>query len=300
VPCPICAEVASWPIAYRFDSQIEAWRSEIGDTRPYDWRLCRRCGNAYPSAQPELQVLERIWQTNRVVPCSKPDEEAAVWRYRRHISQVAAERSYRLFSPLARRAGRFLDIACGLGETVRIFADHGWDAEGIDADPSVEPLHRQLGIKSRIGQFERLELNGRYDFIHIAHAIYFMIHPMHFIGIVRDHLTPSGLFCVVISDFMSSVSPDPPSYSHTFIPTRSSLRYALATARFETVLSRRVSGSIYFATRPTAKPPEVKIYPQFVRLAYRTKKVRYWLIGKPYLGLRAIAKSGYGFFGGTP
>jgi len=60
MPCPICGEGASWPIAHRYDPQIEKWRSEIGDNKPYDWRLCRRCGNAYPSAQPELQVLQRV------------------------------------------------------------------------------------------------------------------------------------------------------------------------------------------------------------------------------------------------
>jgi len=111
-----------------------------------------------------------------------------------------------------------------------------------------------------------------------------------FIGTVREHLSPGGLFCVVISDFMSSVSADPPSYSHTFIPTRSSMRYALAVAGFETVLSRRISGSIYLAARPTAKPHQVKVYPRIVRFAYRTKKARYVLIGKPYFCLRALAK----------
>jgi len=300
MPCPICGEVASWPIAHRDEPQTEAWRSEAGDSKPYDWRLCRRCGNAFPSAQPELQVLRRIWQTAREVAGSIPDDEAAVWRYRRHISEVAAGRSYRLFSPLAPRAGRFLDIACGLGETVRAFADRGWDAEGIDADPSTLALHQQIGIKSRIGQFERLDLKGSYDLIHIAHAIYFVTHPMKFIGTVRDHLAPGGLFCVVISDFMSSVDPNPPAYVHTFIPTRSSMRYALAAAGFDTVFSRRISGSIYFAARPTAKPRKVTVYPHIMRLAYRTKKARYLLIGKPNLGLRAIMKRCYGMFRSMP
>jgi SAM-dependent methyltransferase len=290
MPCPICGEIANWPIAHRDDPQIEAWRSEVGDLRSYGWYLCRRCCNAYPSTQPDLRVLQRIWQAARTIAPSDAGEETAIWRYRRRISQVAAERSYRLFSPLAPHVGYFLDIACGLGETVRIFADHGWRAEGIDADPSMRPLHQKIGIDSRIGQFEQMDLKAGYDLIHIAHAIYFMTEPMNFIGTVRNHLNPGGLFCVVISDFMSSVAVDPPSYAHTFIPSGSSMRYALGKAGFETVLSRRISGSIYLAARRTAEPSEVRIHPRFLRLAYRTKNVRHCLIGKPYLALRAIVK----------
>lgn len=289
--CPICGEAASWPITHRSDPRITGWRSEIGDLRIDDWQLCRRCGNAFPRAQPELQVLHRIWQMKRATLDTSPADELKMWDNRRHAGQVWAERSYRFLSPFfASGAGRFLDIACGLGHTVRTFADHGWDAEGIDADPNMRPLHEQLGIKSRIGQFEQLELKGSYDLIHIAHAIYFITHPMSFIGIVRAHLTPGGLFCVIISDFMSSVDPNPPSYAHTFLPTSASMRYALAVAGFETVFSRRISGSIFVVARPTTERHLVKIHPRTTRMGYRTKKIRYMLIGKPYLGLRATAK----------
>jgi SAM-dependent methyltransferase len=296
MPCPICGEAASWPIAHRTEPHIARWRAEIGNLEPDDWRLCRRCGNAFPSAQPELQVLQRIWEMHRAAATTNADDDAKTWRNRRRVSQVWAERSYRLLSPLAPRSGRFLDIACGLGQTVRTFADHGWDAEGIDANPNMRPLHQQLGIRSRIGQFEGLELKESYDLIHIAHAIYFMTHPMKFIAKVQDHLAPGGLFCVIISDFMSNTDADPPAYAHTFMPTGASMRYALAVAGFETVLSRKISGSVYLAARPFATPHEVKVYPRLIRLGFRTKKARYILIGKLYLGVRAIAKWCRGFF----
>jgi SAM-dependent methyltransferase len=294
--CPICGEATSWSIAHSSSPQIAKWRSEIADFSPDDWQLCRRCGNAFPSEQPELQVLQRVWQAHRAAVGTNADDETAAWRDRRRASQIWATRSYRVLAPLAPGKGRFLDIACGLGQTVRTFADQGWDAKGIDADPNMGPLHQQLGIRSRIGQFERLELQGSYDLIQIAHAIYFMTYPMRFIKNVRDHLTPGGLFCVVISNFMSSVDPNPPGYAHTFFPTGASMRYALAAAGFETVLSRRISGSIYIVARPAAKPRQIHVCPRIVRLGYRTKKVRYVLIGKPYLGLRALAKTLCGLF----
>ena len=230
--CPICNEPQFLADPVRQRSGRRTLAGGDGDDAGYDWRLCRRCGNAYPSHQPDLAVLRRVWAEKRGDECLSPDAKDAIWSYRRAISRAGATRSFRLFAPLcANRPGRFLDVACGLGETVRIFADNGWDAEGIDADPSTARFHRDAGIRARIGQFEQIEAASGYDLIHIAHAIYFITDPMDFIRGVRARLAPGGLFCVVLADFMASADASLPSYTHTFFPTGASMRYALATRR---------------------------------------------------------------------
>jgi len=286
--CIICGNGESWPIPYRHDAQTDAWRAEAGDHGPHAWRLCARCGNAFPRQQPRLDILQRVWEANRSV--DDAEQEQAVWRHRQSISRAGAQRSYRLLAPLASRPGKFLDIACGLGETVRTFSDKGWDAEGIDPDPSLAPFHRQLGIRTRIGQFEQADIGGDYDIIHIAHAIYFITDPMRFMLIVRAHLARDGVFCVVLADFMSPTDPGLPSYAHSFFPTAASMRYALALAGFETVMTRRLSGSIFIVCRISDNPPLPSVNPLFIWLAYRTKQWRYRLLGRPYLLLRQAAK----------
>lgn len=274
---------------YRHEAHIDAWRAEAGDTAAYDWRLCRRCGNAYPSFQPSLAVLRRVWGKSRAIEPSAANADAA-WTARRNAARICAERSFALFTARSPRGpGRFLDIGCGLGETVRYFADHGWDAEGIDADPSMAPYHRRLGISTRIGQFEAMEIAGVYDIIHIAHAIYFVTEPMRFIKAVRGKLAPGGLFCVVLADFMAAFDPGLPSYAHSFFPTAASMRYALALAGFETILTRSWSGSIYLATRP-AEASLPSVHPALIRLGYLTKPMRYAILGRPYLALRKAVK----------
>jgi SAM-dependent methyltransferase len=189
------------------------------------------------------------------------------------------------------RPGRFLDVGCGLGETVRLFGDKGWDAEGIDADPSTERFHREAGIRARIGQFEEVETASSYDLIQIAHAIYFITDPMAFIHKVRERLAPGGVFGVVLADLMANADPSLPSYAHTFFPTGSSMRYALALAGFEVVLSKKLSGSIYIAARQAVSPTLPHVSPATIRLLYQTKRLRYAVIGRPYLALRQAAKT---------
>ena len=289
--CPICGESAAWPIPHQRSAEIDAWRAEIGDSADYAWRLCRRCANGYPTIQPDLRVLNRIWETARTVEESSPVCAAALCEQRRNVAQAYAERSYRLLAPLASggKAGRLLDVACGLGETVRRFANAGWDAEGIDADPATLAFHRDIGIRSRIGQIENLDIAGTYDVIHIAHAIYFITDPMQFMRRVRSNLAPRGIFCVVLSNFMAAYDTSLPSYPHTFFPTAESMQYALALAGYETIFSRAQSGSVFIVAR-AGNPSPPTINAKLIYWCYWTKGLRYALIGRPYLAVRKFAK----------
>jgi SAM-dependent methyltransferase len=289
--CPICYGVEYWPIQSELDPTIERWRREEGDDAPHEWRLCRRCGNAYPSRQPNLRVLQRVWLQHKSTPGLTVDELKHAWVSRRGAARTIAARSFRIFAPLAGNSGqRFLDIACGFGETVKKFADHGWVAEGIDADSSIAQVHRDMGIHVTHGQIEEMDLGAGYHIIHIAHAIYFITNPMRFLGEVRKRLALDGIFCVVLSDFFAHHDPGLPSYAHTFFPSAASMRYALALAGFETIRCKRPSGSIYIAARPASAPKAPFASPRWTRFLLDTKPQRYALIGRPYLGLRRGAK----------
>lgn len=288
--CPICLSTSGTPVDYRHDEMLDLWRAEVGDRKPYRWFFCSRCANLYPSHQPELAVLRRSWESER---SSEESLQSApsIQKQRIVIGRKGAERSYRFFAPLVKSPpGRFLDLACGFGETVRRFADEGWDAEGVDVDPVTESHHRQLGIRSRIGQLEQLDLGQNHNLIQIAHAIYFITDPMKFLRDMRERLAPNGLFCIVLADLLANEADSLPSYVHTFFPSGSSMRYALALAGFETIFIKRCHGSIFIAARVNPNAPLPRIHPPLTLVLWRTKHLRYQLIGRPYLALRRMAK----------
>jgi 2-polyprenyl-3-methyl-5-hydroxy-6-metoxy-1,4-benzoquinol methylase len=290
--CPICGGANYWTIPFAVDAKIENLRRDEGYETTYEWRLCRNCANSYPSDAPNLRVLQRVWLEHKSTPGLSVVEQAQSWAHRRTKVRKIATRSYRLFSPLAKVTGkRFLDIACGFGETVRTFADHGWDAEGIDADSSIAEVHREMGIHVRYGQIEEMDVGVGYDLIHIAHAIYFITDPMRFLREARKRLVESGVLCIVLSDFFAHHSLNLPSYAHTFFPTASSMRYALALAGLETILCKRRSGSIYIAAQPASAIRAPSVSPRRTRLLFRTKSWRYALVGRPFLTLGRAAKS---------
>jgi SAM-dependent methyltransferase len=186
-----------------------------------------------------------------------------------------------------------LDIGCGLGGTVRAFADAGWQAMGIDADPATEASHRSLGIASRIGQVEAMDLPGDWDMVHSAHAIYFVTDPMGFLARARALLAVDGLLAITVADFMAWDDRTDPAYVHTFFPTGRSMAYAITLAGFSVVAMRRAKGSIHIAARigAGALPP---VSPFLTWLGHETRVLRHAVVGRPLTLLRRVAKKALG------
>ena len=229
------------------------------------------------------------WLEHKTTPGLTSAELERAWALRRVGVRKLAARSFRIFAPLSGTGrSRFLDIACGFGETVKTFADHGWDSEGIDADSSIAQVHRDMGIHVRYGQIEAMDVVEGYHIIHIAHAIYFITNPMRFMDEVRKRLAADGLFCIVLSDFFAHHDPSLPSYALTFFPSAASMRYALALAGFEIICCQRLSGSIYIAARPASAPRRLSYRPNGRgsssarrRCATHSSAGRIWSCGAP-------------------
>lgn len=272
------------------DPVVRQWRLEHGDARPYAWSLCKQCGNGYPAFQPSSDLLSFFWNRDRQDEFDSDAQSEAAWAGRKVASRRNAARTFGTFSPLHIGApGRFIDIACGMGETVKYFSDRGWDSCGIDADPALKRFHERIGIRSEIAQIEAAKIDGKFDIIHISHAIYFITNPGEFLKRLQSSLKPEGLLCIVVSNFLAPEDPSLPGYAHSFLPTSGSMRYALARAGYEIVLSRKKSGSIYISAR-RGEGRLRQVYPRLIRLGYRTKALRYSLIGRPKLFLHRIAK----------
>lgn len=286
--CPLCGHMKSWTIPFFCRETGAVIRRETG----YHWRLCQVCGNGFPSTEPTLAELQIYWNENRIDSAEAPVTEE-VWSCRLAASRLWAQRTYDFVMPFVHSdSRRFLDVACGLGETVALFQEHGWQAEGVDADPNAKVFHERLGIRTTIGQMENVGTSSRFDLVSIAHAIYFITEPRRFVQRVRDSLDERGIVLVVLSDFLSSMGANYPGYVHTWYPTPCSLAYLLEQEGFEVLGCRRVKGSIMMAARRGAVAPShshsVRVYGTY--WAHLSHGWRYQLIGKPLLTTASLLK----------
>lgn len=285
--CPICDGERSWPVPFR----DQALGQLLTRTQGYHWRLCAKCGNAFPSQAFSLLELQEYWDRNRVETDDAAEVSDAVWQGRWQASQIWAQRTFDFVAPyLSKEMTRFLDIACGLGAMVALFRDKGWHAEGVDADPNTRQYHEKAGVSVMIGQVENLESAASFDLVSIAHAIYFVTQPRQFVQRVRAMLRPGGLFVVTLSDLLSSLSDGSPGYVHTWYPTTDSLIYLLEQEGFALVATRSLKGSTMVLARQGQIGSPVG-HPYRAYLAHITQAWRYGLIGRPRRWLVSVLKS---------
>jgi SAM-dependent methyltransferase len=287
--CPLCGEQNYWLIPFNHGGAAKA----DAFAKEYHWRLCKLCGNAYPSHPPELKQLQVFWDANRIEINSDANAEA-IWRSRLLKEAVWAQRAYEFISSfLANPTGRFLDVACGLGATVEYFQSKGWIAEGVDADPSTAQHHSKLAIKTTIGQIENIETETGFDLISISHAIYFISEPLDFLGRVKTLLNKEGFLLIILSDFLSNLSDGQPGFAHTWYPSPSAMIYILCQNGFEFVSQKKIRGSILILVRVsdvcvTARPNNV---PFLIYAQHITQRFRYNTIGRPVLLMAQVIRT---------
>jgi SAM-dependent methyltransferase len=271
------------PVPFDRRQEYDDVLTKRGMNTSYSWFLCNSCGNATPSYQPDIDTLEEIWQTNRM----EFGDEIANWAYRREIAKIGADRSWKIFSPLHSRHRRFLDIACGMGVTVKRFQDAGWSAEGNDIDANMKSHHNDLKINTRIGPIEKEQWEEPFDLIQIAYAIYFITNPKEYLIDLKRLLNPGGHIAIVMSDLLAYTQPGGASYVHTFLPTVDSMVSLLAHAGYRTVIKTKIRDSYFIAATPSeVEIPVVNV--KAILRSHKTRAIRYKLFGANRARLKSI------------
>lgn len=290
--CVICGSHEKWEIPCKKPPHVVKALKDHGLEADYHWCLCKHCGNAYQIPPSAPEILAQLWAIHRGIPSHNQKDTEDVREARTTALQKSTRTIFDMISPLLPEKGSMLDIGCGPGYLVKLFTERGWKAMGIDPDPTMKPLHDTLGIDTTIGQVESLNIGGQLDAIFCDYAIYFITQPMQFLTRIKPHIKSGGFLCLVLANFFTAIDRGLPDYLHTFLPSKESMEYALALAGYEVRMSRKYRTSIYIVAVPSpgglVELPKVntrKIY-----WTYRTKEIRYQILGRPILALREIMR----------
>jgi len=100
--------------------------------------------------------------------------------------------------------GRYLDIGCGSGVSVRAAADLGWEAVGTDLDPELIRLGKEeLGVDLRCGHLLDLDLGERqFEFIRLRDVIEHLPNPLEVLLEIKRLLAPKGTLLIVTPNEM--------------------------------------------------------------------------------------------------
>ena len=108
--------------------------------------------------------------------------------------RLALDYRYRHIRRLPKAGGRLLDVGCGNGNFLRLAQAIGWQAEGVEPDPSAVAAARASGLDVRQGGIELLEgISAAYDQLTLSHVIEHVHDPLALLNACCRLLKPGGM-----------------------------------------------------------------------------------------------------------
>jgi 2-polyprenyl-3-methyl-5-hydroxy-6-metoxy-1,4-benzoquinol methylase len=99
-------------------------------------------------------------------------------------------------------SGRFLDIGCNTGVVVEVAAQRGFDAWGIDLDPTAIAHGAKLGRQLKCGNLlEDRFSEGHFDIVLLNHVLEHVPSLVKFIKAVRSQMRPGSLLFVNVPNY---------------------------------------------------------------------------------------------------
>jgi len=164
-----------------------------------------------------------------------------------------------MFVP-AEPKGRLLDVGCGSGSLLQIFANAGWQVEGVDFDPAAVKNAKGKGLQVRCGALgEQKYPDNHFDIITLSHLIEHVYDPLEQLRECHRILRPGG-YLVLVTPNINSLSHrrfkeaylhlDPPRHLHIFSPQ--ALRLLAEKAGFQKLqltTTIRQANNVYLSSR---------------------------------------------------
>lgn len=125
---------------------------------------------------------------------------------------------------------KFLDIGCSTGFVVEAAKNHGWDAQGIDLNPSAIAFGQKRGLSLQNIPLEDLKLPaGTFDAIGMFDVLEHVTNPGEIVELARRLLKPGGILFLYVPNYDSASRSMMGKDAHFIWPTHHLNYYTPAT-----------------------------------------------------------------------
>jgi 2-polyprenyl-3-methyl-5-hydroxy-6-metoxy-1,4-benzoquinol methylase len=102
-------------------------------------------------------------------------------------------------------APSYLDVGCSTGFVVEAAAHRGWNAQGIDLNPSAIEYGQRRGLNLKCAALEDLEAEaGSFDAVSLFDVLEHLLHPRRTLDAAVRLLAPGGLLFVYVPNYDSA------------------------------------------------------------------------------------------------
>jgi len=182
--CPLC-EAPHPPIPWRITKDTFAYKYSVDPDVQYKLYKCDKCDMVFVSPLPEIVMTENLYRQSIIDYKSKTQS-----RHNRTFSII------RKLMP----SGKILEVGSSYGAVLKMLADVGYDARGIEPDQDAAEFASAQGLNVRCGFTEEVvtkDENNLYDLI-VADNVMEHVHEVQRLGQLLSQLLRVGGILLVI------------------------------------------------------------------------------------------------------
>jgi SAM-dependent methyltransferase len=149
LPCPLCKSTDESLTVNNTDQDVHLKKyGELYEgIAKSEWRTCGNCGFVHQNPRPSTDDLNSFYLDSKYHPSDIPD----YWQIPENYIQFAAwyytEKMDYALHHSGLRQGSVFDIGFGQGGVLKLFADRGWQAFGVESDKLfLDYARNQLGL----------------------------------------------------------------------------------------------------------------------------------------------------------
>lgn len=187
VACPFCSSTGAARIATGTDYEYDTTAREFSFVR------CSACALVYLTPRPVGSALSTIYPAQYYAFDDEGTGTGFV-RWGRRVWELGKVRQFtRWLAPDARRV---LDVGCGRGRFLSLFADdrsRRWELHGIDLDANAIGVARTRGFEAAVSDIMSFETTLRFDLIVLQQVIEHLPDPRAALAKLWRLLAPGGV-----------------------------------------------------------------------------------------------------------
>ncbi len=194
--CPVCNSNQINPLLTVKDYTVTGENFVI-------WH-CNQCTVRFTQDVPNENAIERYYKSSDYISHTNTDKGFINQLYKKVRSYTLKQKADLIKKTTGLQKGKLLDVGCGIGAFLAQMQEEGWEAKGLEPDPSARSLAKQLyGIEAG----EPAELfqlaAASFDAITLWHVLEH-VHQLHdYIEQLKTLLKQDGKLFIAVPNYTS-------------------------------------------------------------------------------------------------
>ncbi len=169
-------------------------------------RQCKQCSLVFIDPQPSQKILKRHYPSSHYYSYQSTDREGFFDTVRTYLLRHYYRPSLlsRFISiviknvpaiPSYKTKGKVLDVGCGIGDTLEILAELGWEPYGLEIDKKAVAIAKKKGLsRVRLGSHKDIRRypNNYFDAVRLYHVIEHIDDPRLCLRLIYRKLKKGG------------------------------------------------------------------------------------------------------------